>query len=324
MYERILLIFGIFFVVLVLTQALTAPITGTSAQSRRLLRKRITQLAKNQVLEIEHISLVRHSYTQSLTPLEQWLESWPILTPLIRLHEQAGVEILACRILFLGIFGAIAALILTPFISQTEFVIVVATVLAGLAPWIWLKRKKAQRLLKFEETLPDALSMLARTLRAGLPLTQALQTVSQEMTGPVAKEFGIVFSELNYGGDLRSAFLAMLERIPSVAVMSMAVAIMIQRETGGNLAQSVDQLEGMLRERFRFQRHLRTLTASNRNSAMIVGILPFALAVILELLQPGHMSIIFTNPMGLKLLYVVLFILGLGMLWIRQMLRLDI
>ena len=321
MYERILLIFGIFFVVLVLTQALTAPITGTS---RRLLRKRITQLAKNQVLEIEHISLVRHSYTQSLTPLEQWLESWPILTPLIRLNEQAGVEIPAYRILFLGIFGAIAALILTPFNSQTEFVIVVATVLAGLEPWIWLKRKKAQRLLKFEETLPDALSMLARTLRAGLPLTQALQTVSQEMTGPVAKEFGIVFSELNYGGDLRSAFLAMLERIPSVAVMSMAVAIMIQRETGGNLAQSVDQLEGMLRERFRFQRHLRTLTASNRNSAMIVGILPFALAVILELLQPGHMSIIFTNPMGLKLLYVVLFILGLGMLWIRQMLRLDI
>ncbi|NCA90604.1 MAG: hypothetical protein EOM92_17410 [Gammaproteobacteria bacterium] len=322
MTERLLIIVGLFLIGMVITQVLTAPITSASAQSRRLLRRRIAEFT-NQGLQPEQLSLLRHSYLQDLKPFERWLEGWPILAPLRRLIDQAGLELPAYRILALCVAGTLGGLLITPLFNQTEFVIIGVTVALGLGPWVWLQRKKTQRLLQFEEALPDALSMLGRTLRAGLPLSQALQTVSQEMHGPVGKEFGIVFTELNYGGDLRSAFLGMLERMPSLAVMAMSVAIMIQRETGGNLAQSVDQLEGMMRERFRFQRHMRTLTASNRTSAWIVGSIPVLLAVVLELISPGHTSTIFTDPTGLKIFYFILGLQAVGLLWIRKLIRLD-
>ena len=323
MSDRILLIAGIFFLVLLLTQVFTAPLTSTSAQSRRRLRRRISQLSSN-VVEIEQISLVRHNYLQSLTPFERWLEAWPIFTNLTRLIEQAGVEIPAYRIALISVVGFFGSLGLTPLFFENQVLIAAITVVAGLGPWIWLKYKKAENLRKFEESLPDGLAMLARTLRAGLPLTQALQIVSQEMTGPVAKEFGIVFSELNYGGELRSAFLAMLERIPSVSVMAMAVAIMIQRETGGNLAESVDRLERMLRDRFKFQRHVRTLTASNRTSAWIVGLIPFLLATVLELMSPGYMSTLTDHPIGEIVFYMALAMQATGVLIIMRMVKLDV
>ena len=323
MSERLLIVIGIFLIVLLLTQALTAPITGASAQSRRRLRERIAQLS-SQVMETEQISLARHDYLQGLKPYERWLESWPIFAPLVSLIEQAGVKIPAYRLVLLALGGVLAGLTLVPLFTGNEVLILGATVLGGLGPWIWLKRKQATRLMQFEESLPDGLSMLSRTLRAGLPLSQALLTVSQEMTGPVAKEFGIVFNELNYGGDLRNAFLSMLERIPSLAVMAMAVAIMIQRETGGNLAETMDRLERLQRERFRFQRHLRTLTASNRTSAWIIGLIPFFLAGVLELLSPGYLGTLTEHPVGQLLLYFALGLQGLGALWIRRMVRLDV
>lgn len=323
MSTRILLVLAIFILVLILTQALTAPITGANSQSRRRLRERIAQLASQTVMT-EQISLARHNYLQGLSPFERWLESWPVFTPLVNLIEQAGIGIPAYRIVLIGIGGVLAGLLIVPLLTRNEVIIVGSTVIGGLGPWIWLKRKRTERLTKFEESLPDGLSMLARTLRAGLPLSQALQTVSQEMTGPVAKEFGTVFSELNYGGDLRSAFLGMLERIPSLAVMAMATAIMIQRETGGNLAESITRLERLQRERFRFQRHLRTLTASNRTTAWIIGLIPFLLAGVLELLSPGYLGTLTDHPVGQTLLYFALGLQAIGGLWIRRMIRLDV
>ena len=323
MADRILIFGGIFLFVLLLTQVFTAPLTSASAESRRRLRRRIDQLS-SQVVVSEQISLARHNYLQGLRPFERWLESWPALRPLVLLIEQAGIQIPAYRIVLMGLGGAIVALLVMPLFTAKDFFVLLVAVLAGLAPWIWLKRQRSQRLLKFEESLPDGLAMLARTLRAGLPLSQALQIVSQEMPGAVGTEFGIVFNELNYGGDLRSAFMAMLERIPSVAVMALAVAIMIQRETGGNLAVSVDSLERLMRERFRFQRHLRSLTASNRTSAWIIGLIPFLLAGVLELLSPGYLATLTEHPVGNLLLYVALGLQGLGALWIRRMIRLDV
>lgn len=323
MSDRILLIIGIFFLVLLLTQIFTAPLTSPAAQSRRLLRRRIAQLSAKAVT-FEQISLVRHNYLQRLTPFERWLESWPIFTNLVRLIEQAGLLIPAYRIALMCLAGFFGALILTPLITEHQVLIAAIPVLAGLWPWIWLRYKKAENLRKFEEQLPEGLSMLARTLRAGLPLSQALQVVSQEMSGPVAKEFGIVFNELNYGGDLRSAFLAMLERIPSVSVMAMAVAIMIQRETGGNLAESVDRLEGLLRERFKFQRHVRTLTASNRTSAWIVGLIPFILTAVLELMSPGYLATLTDHPIGVIFFYGAVVMQAIGVIIILHMIKLDV
>ena len=323
--DQDLFIVGIFIATTLLTLAIALPLTGGEARRRRRMRARIHEMTAV-VPETEQVSLVRRSYLQRLSPFERWLESSPALRPLVLLIERAGFEELpAYRLVLLSlaaaVVAAIAALVL---VEPAPLPAAAGAALGAAAPPLWLVRKQRERLKVFEEQLPEALSMLARTLRAGLPLVQALQVGSEELDGPVAKEFGIIFSELNFGGELRTALADFYERVPSVSVSALSAAIMIQRETGGNLAEVVSRLERLIRERFRFQRELRTMTASNRTSAWIVGAMPFALAGVLELSQPGYMGALFDEPGGRKLLYVALGLQALGVFTVVRLTKMDV
>mgnify|MGYP001053220588 CR=1 FL=1 len=322
MSEQTLFVIAIFAVALLLSLAIMVPFTGSAARTRRRLRERIRALS-GEAVATERISLVRHSYLQRLSPLERRLEAMPALAPVVRLLEQAGIGMPAYRLVLFGLGAALGALLFAPILLGSAAALAAAA-LAGAAPFLWLLHKKQQRRLQFEQGLPDALSMLSRTLRAGMPLSQALQIVSKELTGPVAVEFGTVFTELNYGGDLRQALAGMLERVPSVSVMALSAAIMIQRETGGNLADVVARLERLIRERFRFERNLRTLTAANKVSAWIVIAMPFALAGMMELMSPGYMSALTDNAGGRQLLWGALGMQVIGIIWIQKMIRLDV
>ncbi len=322
--DQTLFVMAIFVVVVLLVQAFAAPVFGTSARTRRRLRSRIKSLSST-VVDNERVSLVRHHYLQRLSPLGRRLESLAVLAPVVRLLERAGVSMPAYRLVLASVAAGAAALALVPVALPSAGVAApMAALLAATAPFAWLTRRKGQRLLRFEQGLPDALSMLGRTLRAGLPLSQALQIASQELDGPVSTEFGIVFTELNYGGDLRAALMGMLERIPSVSVVALATAILIQRETGGNLAEVIGRLERLIRDRFRFGRTLTTLTAANRFSAWVVALMPFALGGMMELMSPGYMSALTDNPGGRQLLFAAVGLQVVGILWIRQMVRMDV
>ncbi|MEA3277441.1 MAG: type II secretion system F family protein, partial [Pseudomonadota bacterium] len=193
-----------------------------------------------------------------------------------------------------------------------------------VAPFLLLKRKRERRLAKFEEQLPDALTIAARALRAGLPFTEALHLVSEEMQEPISKEFGAVFTEINYGGDVRSALLGILERVPSVAVMAMVSSILIQRETGGNLAEILDKISGVVRQRFRFQRTLRTLTAEGRLSAWILSLLPFFMVSALALINPDFVPMLTKDPSGREMVLAAFALMVLGILWLRRIVRIDV
>lgn len=323
MNDKTLIVIAIFVTVTVLLLAFALPFVSEERRGRRLLRARIDAVTQKARVD-DRINLARHSYLDGLSRRELLLESQPALKPLIRLLLQAGVVMPAHRLLLGSLVAALAVLILAPFFIASGVVVVAAALGVGVMPFAWLGRRKRQKLDKFEEQLPDGLAMLARTLRAGLPFTQALQIVSQELEGPVGKELGIVFTEVNYGGDLRAALLSMQERVPSVSVMALSTSILIQRETGGNLAESVDRLERLIRQRFRFEREMKTLTASNRASAKIVGLLPLLMAAGMEGMSPGFLSPLTDTETGRTLLYWTIGLMIVGVLWIRRMTRLSV
>jgi tight adherence protein B len=323
MTDKTLIIIAIFVIVAILVLAFALPFVGEERRSRRLLRARIDALVQNAQVS-DQIILARYSYLDRLSRRELLLESQPALKPLIRLLLQAGVVMPAYRLLLGSLVAALAVLILAPFFIASGAIVVAAALGVGFMPFAWLRRRKRQHLDKFEEQMPDGLAMLARTLRAGLPFSQSLQIVSQELEGPVGKELGIVFTEVNYGGDLRAALMSMQERVPSVSVMALSTSILIQRETGGNLAESVDRLEKLIRQRFRFEREMKTLTASNRASAKIVGLLPLLMAAGMEGMSPGFLSPLTDTETGRTLLYWTIGLLIVGVLWIRRMTRLSV
>jgi len=323
MSDRVLIVGAVFLTVLLLLLGLALWTLREEARHRRRLRARIKALTVNEV-ELETVSLLRQTTLNGLAPWEQRVELLEPLAPLRKLLEQAGLRLPGYRLLLLMlVLGIVAGFIAWRLLLSPAAAPAAALLMAAL-PILVLLIRKQKRLQQVEQELPEVLSVLGRSLRAGLPLTQALQLVTEEMDGVVAQELGIVYTDLNYGGEMRPALNNLLERLPSPTVSALVTAIMIQRETGGNLAAVVPQLEQLSRQRFRFQRQLKTLTASNRTSAWIVGLMPFGLAAMLEVMSPGSMRLMFDDPLGRQLLYTALGLEVLGALMLWRMVKIDI
>ena len=313
----------IFVVVLLMTQAFVAPVMGSRQAARKRLRQRIRNLATTSDGST-HAALVRQKYLQSLSPLERKLESLPHVERLAAIVSQAGMNFPAHRLLILGaLLGLTAGAALYVRTDSLVAGLLAATV-AAAAPVMYVNRKRMKRLRDFEERLPEALSVIARSLKAGLPFSESIKMVSTEMEGPVSDEFRRLFAELNYGGDVRSALFGLLERVPSVSVMAVVTAVLIERETGGNLADVLDRIGNLIRQRFRFQRSVRTLTSEGRSTAWIASVAPFAVAMILELFKPGWVTGFAADPLGKQLFIGAFVLMVIGILWLKKLVNIDV
>lgn len=324
--NQLIFIGMIFVIMLLLTYSFVMPVMSTQAISQRQLRTRIAAVSRGEE-QVRTRSLLRRRYLESLLPWERELETLLERSPLHGLRallNRAGFQfpvyrwVALCLVSAIG--GAVGALRLTP-----EITIALGGAVFGLfAPVIWLSYRGQQRMERFERELPDALGVIARSLRAGLPFTQALSVIAEQGEGPVAEEFRLVYAELSYGGNRDTVLFRLLERIPTVTVMAMVSAIRINQESGGNLSEIMERLERLLRERFRFQRRLKAMTASGRMAAMVVSIMPFALGGFLEYLNPGWVMILIETPQGRQMVYFVFGLMVIGILWVRNMTRIDI
>jgi tight adherence protein B len=323
MSQNTLFLLMVFIVVLLLSQAFVTPLMGSSARARRRLRGRIQDLAVDGDA-LEHVSLVREKYLKKLSPTARFFESLPALEGLRTLIEQAGKEYLAYHVLLAALGIGVAAGLVAAFFFGVGLEALIAAVVGVASPFVWLQRVRATRMAKFEEQLPDALSVVARSLQAGLPFSEAMSVVGNEMADPVATEFRSVFNEINYGGSVRTALLGLLERMPTVAVMAMVSAILIQRETGGNLAEVLDRMANLVRQRFRFQRSVKTLTAEGKMTAWVVSLMPFGLGGMMYLLDPTWIKNLTETDAGQRMIIVAFVIMVLGILWIRKLVRIDV
>ena len=150
------------------------------------------------------------------------------------------------------------------------------------------------------------------------------KAVAEEMQDPVSREFAITFADLNYGNDVRSAMLGLLERMPSVTVMALVTSVLVQKETGGNLAEILDEIGKVIRGRFRLQRKIKTLSAEGRLSAWILAMIPFGLFAAISITTPSYLPSLLENPMGQKLIFWGFALMVVGIYWIRRIIRIDV
>jgi tight adherence protein B len=243
---------------------------------------------------------------------------------LSKLIEQAGLRLPASTILVasmaLGAGAAIPVALLTPF----PLLALPIGLAAASLPLLWLMRKRSVRLKRFEEQFPEALDLLSRAIRAGHAFQTAMGMVAEELPEPVGPEFKKTFEQQNYGLPLREALNVMTERVPLMDVHFFVTAVLIQRETGGNLAEILDNLARVVRERFKILRQVRVHTAHGRLTGYVLLALPAALGIALSLLNRGHMEPLFREHVGQMALLGAAVMQTIGYFWIKKVIKIEV
>lgn len=196
--------------------------------------------------------------------------------------------------------------------------------LLSVLPWLWLHRKVAQRMQRFERQIPEALDLMGRALRAGHAFPTAVKMVADEMQDPIGREFRQLFDETNFGIPQNEALLRLAERVPIDDLRYFVIAVMIQRESGGNLAELLDNISAIVRARLKLLGEVRTLSAEGRLSAWILGALPFCVAAVIQLVNPGFMAVLWTDPIGLRMVGGALLLMAVGVWWMRKIIRIRV
>jgi tight adherence protein B len=313
----------IFVTVFLLFQGMTVPVFGESAEVRKRLKKRLKGIDRGGD-EQSYQSLLRKKYLKKLTPIERFLESLGGMESLAKLIEQSGNTILAYQLVGLGLILSILGGYTGWLLTRLPLVAVLAFVVAGMLPFFKIKRDRAARMAKFEEQLPDAIDIMKRALRAGHPFTSTLKLVATDMDKPVAEEFEMTFNDISYGSDVRRAMLGLLERVPSVTVMALVTSILVQKETGGNLSEVLEQIAKVIRGRFRFQRKVKTLTAEGRMSAWVLALVPLALFATIWITSPDYLPILVEDPRGQNMVIYGCVSGVIGIAWIRRIIRIEV
>ena len=238
-----------------------------------------------------------------------------------RLLEQCGSRLNVARFCLLSLAVAGAVLVALVLFSAPVALAVVAALAAGMLPLAYLVRKKNHRLAALEQQLPEALELISRALRAGHTLSAAIKMAADKIPNPLGGEFGIVFNEINYGVPLPEALRNLSVRMPGSDIGFFAVAIVIQRETGGNLAALLDTIARIVRERLKLLAQVKVFSAEGRLSAWILGLLPFLLGGALSLINPGFMKVLWTDSDGIKLSIAALVLMVVGIFWMRSVIR---
>ena len=303
--------------------ALLMPVFGENSQSRKRLRARLRQMSEDVDIP-QAVKLLREDQLGKLGPLERKLETSSWLVDIRALIEQSGHKILAYHFVLLSLGVGIMLAVITYAFTKVWLVTLVLFIVGCTLLYLRLSFDKAQRMARFEEQLPEAIDIMRRALQAGHPFNESLKLVGEELDDPIRSEFALTFAELNYGNDLRWALMGLLERAQSVNVMALVTAVLIQRETGGNLAEILGNLSSIIRGRFRFHRKVKTLSAEGRLSAWILGMVPFAMFAMIHFTTPTYLPILIESDIGIKLCVAAFIGLIIGMLWIKRIIRIDV
>lgn len=315
----VVLVFAAMFLLL---QGLAGPTVGSNARMRRRLRRRLEDLVAEPGGESP--SLLRQRYLERLTPLGRQLEALPGMQALRRVVEQAGLDQPAHRYALQGmVYFVVAAVgaVMSGFGGPTAAFMGITS---AAIPFLRLMLKRSRRIAAVEEALPDAIDMIKRSVRAGHPFISAIKLVGEDMEGPIGQEFAATAADFAYGSDPRAALLGLVSRVPSTPLMGFVTAVLIQRETGGNLAEILENITRVIRGRQRFHRKIRTLSAEGRVSAWVLTLVPVALAGVLHLTSPQYLPILFQHPRGMTMLAFSAGLMVVGVWWMRRIIRIEI
>ena len=264
-----------------------------------------------------NLELLRDELVSSVPLLNRLMMSLSWTPRVQSFITQAGLKTKAGKILLLSAVIGLAAYIVADHFLGYAIVAGVIGLLATTFPLMVVAWRRKRRMRKFEERFPEALDLLGRAVRAGHAFTTGLEIVSKESAEPVAGEFRACFEEQNFGLPMRDALLNMAERIPLVDVRFFVTALLVQKETGGNLAEILDELARVIRDRFRIYREVQVKTAQGRLTAVILIALPIFMLIALEMVNPSYVRVLFNDPLGPTLLGVaaVMQLIGSIVIW---------
>jgi tight adherence protein B len=299
--------------------------TGATQQTKKILATLDSALATSWTNTSDQIVDLRKQELLSAIP---WINRWLLkieLAPRIRLMlYQANLKWTAGGLLLMCLMAfAIPGYLLYLKIDNALLSLLIGLAI-GASPFAFVLFKRGQRFKKFEAELPDALDLMVSALRVGHSLNSALSLVSRECPDPVSTEFRICYDEQNYGLELRTAMANLTTRVPLQDLRIVATAILIQKESGGNLAEVLEKTGHVIRERFRLKRQIMTHTAQGRLTGVILTLLPIVLGIALYFLSPDNMSLLWKRPIGVKLLYASGVMTIIGGLIIRKIVDIDV
>jgi tight adherence protein B len=262
--------------------------------------------------------LLRREVLSRIPAFNRILYQIPFLIRLNLFLQQAAVEITVGMLLALSFALALALYLVGLLLNWSSLLALLLAAFAGAVPFILVAIKRQRRFAKFEEQFPDAIDFLARAVRAGHAFTTGLQLIGSEMPEPVAAEFRRTFDQQNLGLPLRDALQNLLARVPLPDVHIFVTALLIQRETGGNLAEILDNLARVIRDRFKLMRQVKVYTAQGRMSLYLLVAMTPGVALVLYLMNRSYMSRLFTDPLGQKALAAAVILQLFGYLVIRK------
>jgi tight adherence protein B len=320
----ILVAFAVFVVVSLAVFLLGSILDQRNARAR-LLRERLATVDKaSERQPSEELALLRDEMLIQIPALDNLLRRSERISKLRTLLEQAGLKMRAGNVLLLCLLSGAGLGVLVVLFSGFPQFVWLGVVFGAILPYSYANYRRAKRFQTFEEIFPEAIDTLARAVRAGHAFTTALELIANEISDPVASEFRKLFEEQKFGLPVRDALLNLTERVPLVDVKFFVTAVMLQRETGGNLAEILDNLSYVIRERFKIMRQVRVHTAQGRLTMMLLMGLPPIIIVTMQIMNPSFIRPLFDDPIGHALLVVGMSLQTIGYFVIRRIIQIHV
>lgn len=291
----------------------------------RLIKERLANERKAPELAAEEeLALLRDEQLSEIPVLDTLLRRSARVSDLQKMLSQAGMDQRAGNFLGLSAVAGVGACIVAYLFSNRLEVAWFALLIGFILPYFYVSIRRRKRFDKFEELFPEAIDTLARAVRAGHAFTTALEMITSEIAEPIAGEFRQLYEEQKFGMPVRDALMNLTDRVPLVDVKFFVTAVMLQRETGGNLAEILDNLSYVIRERFKIQRQVRVYTAQGRLTMGLLMGMPPIIVVAMLLLNPGFIRPLFADPIGHTLLVAGITLQTVGYFVIRKIIRIQV
>jgi tight adherence protein B len=250
-------------------------------------------------------------------------KSGRLLDPLRRTVEHSGLPVTTGLILLSSIFSASSIFLVVRLLTGLNWVASVLAIAAGAAPYLVVRYAATKRIRLFEEQFPQAIDLIASSLRAGHAFTAGISMVSDEVADPTGAEFRLLHDQQNFGMPLPDALKAFALRVPLLDARFFITAVLTQREAGGNLAEVLDNLSGLIRERSRVKRQVRVASAHGRITGWVLSMMPPALFLVMMVVAPEHMNAFVNDPIGIRMILFALALQVLGTLAIRRIVNVE-
>lgn len=285
-----------------------------ASADQRQMQKRLKTMTNLRVSDLDSMKKAKQNRDKSKHKLLKKLEND---------LSMSGILIRPSEFLLLWFVLAIVPSTLLIILGGNIILAMILLIFGLLTPPLYVNKKRMKRVELFEQQLIDAISIMSSCLKAGLTFQQALVSISTEMPNPISEEFGRVVKELKLGSCIETSLTRLSEKIGSQNFMMIVSAILIQRQTGGNLSEILTNISGTIKERFKIKNEIKVLTATARTSGLVVGLMPVAIILVFMLFNPNYVTIFFETNLGIAMIVLAVIMEVIGYLVIRKIVNIK-